>query len=204
MPRRRRSSPVGTNLEVKIGDLVLCKRESHTTAIHRLGLDYFKRHGLVWRVLDIRVTHGGFKTQTVARLESCTDTKLVVDTPLELLCRVPGPRPPCKITQHKEGPVLPACWEVSYPYRGTMLAVRVPWDSEFIEAFKAAVPGAHRKWNSKQKIWYVEVNHREVVMELMEKFFSGKQMPTGRVSGLRYSRSVEHKEDDGGGEREPA
>jgi hypothetical protein len=59
------------------------------------------------------------------------------------------------------------------------IAVRTPYDSVFIEAFKKAIPWQCRSWNAIKKVWLVDIASKGSLEELLTK--SGYELSDGTM-----------------------
>ena len=54
---------------------------------------------------------------------------------------------------------------------GDLFVLRSPYDPDFVNELKAAVPSYDREWDPAEKCWSINLDHQPVVMELVEEFF---------------------------------
>jgi hypothetical protein len=48
-----------------------------------------------------------------------------------------------------------------------LLAVRFDYDAELIDALKAMIPPAHRRWNASRKLWFIDPPYEHDVRRLL-------------------------------------
>jgi hypothetical protein len=64
------------------------------------------------------------------------------------------------------------------PHDNDRFALKTPFDRDFVEALKLAVPAPYREWSPEKKTWYIDHAYDETVIHLVES-------RGGRVSDKR-------------------
>ena len=73
-------------------------------------------------------------------------------------------------TTHRS--VLRACqFGAAYRVSQQRLAVRTPYNTDFVASLKALVPYAARSWDGAAKVWMVSRDHEPTVRDLIARFF---------------------------------
>lgn len=54
------------------------------------------------------------------------------------------------------------------PYDDDRFALRSPFDRDFVEALKLAIPAPYREWSAEKKTWYIHEEYDETLIHVVE------------------------------------
>jgi hypothetical protein len=66
----------------------------------------------------------------------------------------------------------------------TILGIRTPFNSHYIQELKSNVPSSEREWDPDVKIWFVNPTYYNIIMELCMKYFRRDLIRNSNTTGL--------------------
>jgi len=79
------------------------------------------------------------------------------------------------------------------------IALRTPYDTDFLDEFRGVVPRDNRTWDKPAKLWYVDIHFLDQLVALCERYFEVEvppQMVEGSGNGDCYEMFLKHVSKD--------